>query len=112
MRKVIPFYSPHVTIFMFHLTTKFVKDFDSLLGMFYLNKAKKKNTRPINMLVYILLLLAKGEKNPLLVDVLSLACVYDGNNFAQIQEHFFSIFLGNISLISLLLSDLRVRIIK
>lgn len=70
---------------------------------------RKGRKRVINLLVYSLLLLWKGSRNPLLLDILSTACTYKGNNFTEIQEYMIDIFSDNNNLIQALLLDIRIE---
>lgn len=81
---------------------------DKLMGIYTKKKINSKKHRPINLIVYILILLSKGHKNPLLLDVLCSCCLYKGENYGQNQEHLFAIFSENSALLKFMLSDLKI----
>lgn len=88
--------------------SKSSRKYQNFYDVFSATTMNSKRSRPINLIVYILILLSKGNRNHLLLDILATSCVYHSDNFAQNQEHLFAIFCDNEELIKFMLSDLRI----
>ena len=64
--------------------------------------------RPTNMLVYLLILLSRKVRVPLILRILANSCIYKGANFVPNQDNLIELFTGNEELILYFLSDLRM----
>lgn len=71
-------------------------------------KAKSK-VRPMNMLVYLLILLSHGDRNPLILRVLITACSYKKSTFSQNHQQLVEFFAGKESLVAFLLTELKIE---
>lgn len=88
---------------------KDTKTSERLMEIYDSHVLRAKKHRPINLIIYVLIVLSRGNKNPLLLEVLSTLCQYKGEQFSQNQEHLFAIFCQNDALLKFMLSDLRIQ---
>ena len=75
-------------------------------------KSNRKTRRPASLLVYLLVLLVKGVRRPVILKILSASCMCNGKSFVPNQENFIQLFTDNNELIQLFLSDLRMSPVK
>ena len=74
--------------------------------------ANQKPGRPTSMIAYLLILLSRKIRRPLILEILASCCVCKGSNFVPNQEKLTELFTGNPELIKLFLSDLRMGKVK
>lgn len=68
--------------------------------------------RPISLLVYLLILLTRGVRKPVILRILSASCTFKGQSFLPNQHNFIELFTRNNELLLLFMAELTMKTYK